>query len=123
MSREVLRPLPLGERVLPPGVFVTPAAYLAHRRAVPFADPLAFRPERFLAERFAPHEYFPFGGGARRCLGMGVAVSELQVVLGAIVRRFRLTPARAQPLRPVRRAVTLVPSGGCRMHVASRPLS
>jgi cytochrome P450 len=122
MSREVLRPLPLGERILPPGVFVTPAAYLAHRLPVSFTDPLAFRPERFLAERFAPHEYFPFGGGARRCLGMGVAVSELQVVLGAIVRRFHLAPAGSQPVRPVRRAVTLVPSGGCRMRVVHRPL-
>jgi len=121
VSREVLKPFALGGRLLPPGVFVTPAAYLTHRRAASFAEPLAFRPERFRQERYAPHEYFPFGGGARRCLGMGMALTELQVVLGALVRRARLTPATAAPIRPVRRAVTLVPSGGCRMRVARRP--
>jgi len=121
MSREVLKPFAVGERMLPPGVFVTPAAYLTHRRAASFPEPLAFRPERFLQERFPSHEYYPFGGGARRCLGMGMALTELQVVLGTLVRRVRLTPATAAPIRPVRRAVTLVPSGGCRMRVARRP--
>lgn len=120
MSREVLQPFVLGERVLAPGVFVTPAAYLAHRRAASFTEPLQFRPERFASDRFAAHEFFPFGGGVRRCLGMGVALSELQVILGTMLRRVRLTSAMPSPFHPVRRAVTLVPSGGCRMRVARR---
>jgi cytochrome P450 family 110 len=122
VSRAVLQPLTLRHRVLPAGVFVTPAVHLAHRRTPPFTEPAAFRPERFLAQRFGRHEYFPFGGGARRCLGMGLALVELQVVLGALARRFQLVPAGRRDIRPIRRAVTVVPSGACRVRVRARPV-
>ena len=104
--------------MLPAGVFVTPCAYLAHRRADSFPDPDVFRPERFLERRFSPYVYFPFGGGVRRCIGMSFALLEMQIVLGMLVRAFRFTAAA--PVRPVRRAVTIVASGGGKMHVERR---
>jgi cytochrome P450 len=97
VSRELGRPFRLGDRWLPAGVFLTPCAYLAHRRPDAFAEPTAFCPERFLGRRYAPHVYFPFGGGARRCLGMGFAVLEMQIVLGILLRSFRFHPWRRVP--------------------------
>src|SRR5262249_19528709 len=106
---------------LPAGVFVTPSPYLAHRRPAEFPEPDIFRPDRFLARRFSPYVYFPFGGGAHRCIGMSFALLELQIVLGALMRTFRF--ALDGPVRPVRRAVTIVPSGGGRIYVERRAVA
>lgn len=119
VSRQLQSPFALRDRILPAGVFVTPCAYLAQRRGESFPEPEAFRPERFLERRYSPYVYFPFGGGARRCIGMSFALLEMQLVLGMLVRTFRFAPAA--PVRPVRRAVTIVASGGGRMHVERRP--
>jgi unspecific monooxygenase len=120
VSREVQHPFRLRDRLLPAGVFVTPCPYLAHRRPAVFADPEVFRPERFLEQRFSPSAYFPFGGGVRRCIGMSVALLEMQVVLGMVLRRFDFAVPDGAPLRAVRRGVTIVPSGGARMRVVPR---
>jgi len=120
VSREVRRPFRLGDRMLAPGVFVTPCIYLAHRRRASFPDATTFRPERFLARRFSPYAYLPFGGGARRCIGMSFALLEMEVVLGVLLRGFTFAPVAAAPARPVRRGVTIVPSGGARMRVEPR---
>jgi len=120
VSREVQRIFPLRDWMLPPGVFVTPSAYLAHRRADSFPDAERFRPGRFLERRFSPYAYFPFGGGVRRCIGMSFALLEMQIVLGMLLRTFRFVPADAGAVRAVRRGVTIVPSGGAKMSVTRR---
>ena len=79
---------------------VAPCIYLAHRRPELYADPTAFRPERFLGDD-APDRYawIPFGGGMRRCVGAAFATMEM--TRGAAGgRRAR----RAAPDRPARRA-------------------
>lgn len=121
VSRELQQPFRLGGKTLPPGIFVTPCAYLAHRRPDAFPDPDTFRPERFLERRFPPYVYFPFGGGVRRCIGMSFALIEMQIVLGTLLRNFHF--GLIEPVRPVRRAVTVVASGGGKMHVERRKAS
>jgi len=120
VSRELMQPFQLGDQWLPAGVFVTPCAYLTQRRADVFPEPAAFRPERFLDRRYPPHVFFPFGGGARRCLGTSAALLEMQMVLGTLLRAFQFQPIDTRPVRPIRRAVTIIPSGGLRMRVAPR---
>lgn len=119
VSRQLQEPFRLRDYTLPAGVFVTPSAYLAHRRTESFPQPDEFRPERFLDRRYSPYVYFPFGGGVRRCIGMSFALLEMQIVLGMLVRTFRIAPLG--PVRAVRRAVTIVASGGAKMRVERRP--
>lgn len=61
-------------------------------------------PERFIPERFSdgsanrdPYTYLPFGRGARVCIGQGLAIMKIQLVVATIVRNhcFRLTPNAA----------------------------
>jgi cytochrome P450 family 110 len=111
VSREVQRPFRLRNHTLPVGVFVTPCAYLAHRRPELFPDPETFRPERFLDPRFSPYAYFPFGGGPRRCIGMGFALVEMQIVLGVLLAAFSFEFFAPDRVRPVRRGDTIAPSG------------
>ncbi len=120
VARQVQRPIALAGFEFPPGVTLTPCVYLAHHREAAFPEPDAFRPERFLAGTPTPYEYFPFGGGARRCIGMGLANLEMKIALGTLLARVEFEPIARAHARPVRRSVTVAPSGGPLMRVRRR---
>ncbi len=121
---EVLRvlraPLQLGAIEIPKGIGVSASVLLAHRREELYPDAEQFRPERFLERRFSPFEYLPFGGGHRRCIGAAFASFEMKIVLGVALARHRLTLLDDEPARPVRRNVTMSPSGGVPIRVRDR---
>jgi cytochrome P450 len=111
-SRKTLQPWEVGGYTLPPGVYVSPCLYLAHRRPELWPDPTSFRPERFLDGQPEPYSWIPFGGGTRRCLGASFASLEMREVLRAVASRFSLKPDRVQGERMRRRSVTLAPARG-----------
>jgi cytochrome P450 len=76
-----------------------------------------FRAERFVARRYGPYEYLPFGGGARRCIGMQLACFEMRIVLGTVVANARLSLLDPGEVRPRRRSVTIAPDAGPRFRV------
>jgi cytochrome P450 family 110 len=100
----------LGGYSLEPGTIVIGSIYLTHRRKEIYPDPDRFRPERFLERRFSPYEYLPFGGGARRCIGMTFAQFEMKLVISGILSSFELALADNRSARPMRRGVTAGPS-------------
>ena len=69
VGRVLQEPMTIGAYELPAGVAAVPCVYLTHRREDIYPDPLAFKPERFLQKPPGPYEFFPFGGGIRRCIG------------------------------------------------------
>jgi cytochrome P450 len=95
---------------LEPDSIVMGCIYLAHRRKDVYPDPEQFRPERFLERRFSPFEYLPFGGGARRCIGMAFAQFEMKLVISRILSSFELVFTSNRPVRLGRRGVTSGPS-------------
>jgi cytochrome P450 len=102
-------------RVIPAGVTVAPCIYLTHHRSDLYPDPDVFRPERFLDRTYTPYEYLPFGGGARRCIGMSLAIWEMKVVLSTLLPSVALELPEGAVVRPQRRSVTVGPSGGLPM--------
>jgi cytochrome P450 len=110
--RILKRPLSIGGVALPAGVGVAPNIYGAHRRPESWPEPTRFDPGRFLGTRPGPYEFFPFGGGVRRCLGMAFALYEMKVVLATLLARADFTLAPGYGVRVVRRNVTWGPSGG-----------
>jgi len=76
-------------------------------------------PERWVdgsTEKLPRFAYFPFGGGARVCIGNHFATMELQLVLGTMLQHLKLTvvPGFKLMLDPV---VTLRPKTGLRVDV------
>jgi cytochrome P450 len=114
-------PFRLGEWLIPPGVEINPSIRMIHRRADLYADPGAFRPERFL-DPSAPDTYtwIPFGGGTRRCLGASFAQMEMRVVLGRVLERVQFRAASPKPERIQFRAITLAPKTGARIVVTAK---
>lgn len=95
---------------LEPGTIVVGCIYLAHHREDLYPEPDQFRPERFLERRYSPFEYLPFGGGVRRCIGMGLAQFEMKLVISGILSSYELALADTRSVRVVRRGVTSGPS-------------
>ena len=120
-ARKLRTPLTVAGWELPAGVHVAPCIYLTHRRPELYADPTAFRPERFLGDE-APDSYawIPFGGGVRRCVGAAFSAMEMSEVLRAVAARVALRPDRLESERMRRRSVTLTPERWSR--VIAEPL-
>jgi cytochrome P450 len=104
----------------PPGLVLCPCNHLVHRRPELYPEPEAFRPERFLQRKFAGHEWFPFGGGNRTCLGMAFALYEMKVVLGTLFTQVHLSRPPGSRSRSVRRGVPLAPDDGVELVVTKR---
>jgi cytochrome P450 len=113
--RKLKQPFTLKGFTLPAGLGIGISILSVHRREDLYPDAEAFRPERFVARSFAPHEFLPFGGGARRCPGAAFASSEMKIVLGSILQTARLRSTETRPVRVVARNSVVGPGGGVRM--------
>lgn len=112
VGRVLQRPMRIGGYELDAGTPVLVSIYLIHRRPDLYPDPTRFDPDRFLRERFAPHEWLPFGGGFRRCIGMAFALYEMKMILATILARAELRLPLFGKVHEVRRGVTIAPSRG-----------
>jgi cytochrome P450 len=115
--RMTKRPFVAGGREYPPGVVLCPCSYLIQRREDLYPEPERFRPERFLERKFGPHEWFPFGGGNRVCLGMPFALYEMKVLLATLISQARLTRPAGARSRARRYGLVLGPDDGARVIV------
>jgi cytochrome P450 len=103
--RTLVVPMSPGGHALPAGTHVALITALVHTRSDLYPEPHEFRPERFLERTFKPHEFLAFGGGVRRCLGAALAVWEMKVVVGTLLRRWSFRSLSEES--PVRRSVTM----------------
>ncbi|MGH8565942.1 MAG: cytochrome P450 [Gammaproteobacteria bacterium] len=112
IGREARAEVRLDGHSIPKGATVFMSPWVMHRDPRYYEEPEVFRPERWLGDapaglpRFA---YFPFGGGARVCIGNTFALCELVLVMATIARqgRIHLTSDRAIAPRPL---ITLRPA-------------
>ncbi len=111
-----------GGAVIPAGVKIYLCPYVMHRNPQYFSDPERFNPERFTetAKKERPQfAYFPFGGGARVCIGEHFAKMEAILTLTAIAQRFRLSLVPGQAIVPEPK-MTLRPKNGIMMRLHRR---
>ncbi|MGL5940232.1 MAG: cytochrome P450 [Waterburya sp.] len=113
--RVVQEPMELMDYKLEVGQVLMGCIYLLHQRSDIYPEPRQFRPERFLEREFSAYEFFPFGGGKRRCIGEALAKLELKLVLATIISHYELELISDRPESPARRGVTLAPKTGIRM--------
>jgi cytochrome P450 len=92
--------------------------YVTHRDPMFWGEGAdEFDPERFDSDRAADrhrYAYYPFGGGARQCIGNQFAIMEAQLAVSMIVQRFRPRLVPGHQVTP-RSASTLRPRNGLRM--------
>jgi cytochrome P450 len=114
ISRRALSDDEIGGYHIPAGSIVAMSPYTTHRHPAFWPDPERFDPERFTPERVAVRPrfaYFPFGGGARQCIGNYFAQMESLIIIPTIVQHFRLHPRWTEPIEG-HALVTLRARGG-----------
>jgi cytochrome P450 len=92
-----------------------------HERPDIYAEPLSFRPERFLDTRPGTYTWLPFGGGVHRCIGAALAQFESRVLMRTLLQRRRLIAVGDRAERPRRTHPMLVPAGQARVVLELRP--
>lgn len=117
IGREATERVTIGGRILPAGTTVLMSQWVVHRDPRWFPDPEQFRPERWFEPPppgRPPFAYFPFGGGARICIGDQFARQEAKLVLATIAARVRLRRAPGATVEPYP-TITLRPRAGMAM--------
>ncbi|HVI02462.1 MAG TPA: cytochrome P450, partial [Enhygromyxa sp.] len=105
---------------LPAGMTISPAISLVHRRPDIYPEPERYQPERFLDAKPKPHEYLPFGGGNRRCIGAAFSQFESRIAIGTLLRECEFELLESGEPAVERRSVTLGPKSGVRMRMVRR---
>jgi cytochrome P450 len=122
IGRMATGPFELGGVEIPAKSICILSPYLVQRDPRWFPNPENFDPERWTPEARDARpkfSYFPFGGGARVCIGERFAWMEGVIVMAAIAQKWRLRLApdqRAEPL-PL---ITLRVKGGLPMVIEAR---
>lgn len=83
------------------GLMVLTYLYGLHRNPEVWPDPETFDPSRFASRARkgrSPFAYLPFGGGPRKCIGSNMAIVQMLMVLGALVRRYRFELVSSEPV-------------------------
>jgi cytochrome P450 len=78
-----------GSAPIPAGALLWLSAAVDQHRADVYPEPYAYRPERWLKTPPRPYSFFPFGIGARRCLGAAFAELQTRVTLGLLAKEGR----------------------------------
>jgi cytochrome P450 len=117
VGRKVVTEHQAGEWTLPVGTLVSMSPWVTHHDERFFPDPFRFDPDRWLPEARAARprfSYFPFGGGARQCIGEQFAWMEGVLLLSTLAQRFRFRLAPGAKVEP-EALITLRPRGGLPM--------
>lgn len=120
IGRRALEDITIGNHRVPRRTIVIMSQYLIHRDERFWPNPTKFIPERWLdenAEATRPKfAYFPFGGGARVCIGDAFAWTEGVILLSVMARRWKFEMVPGHPVEPGP-SVTLRPKHGLKMIV------
>ncbi|MGI8655027.1 MAG: cytochrome P450 [Pyrinomonadaceae bacterium] len=122
LARFVLKEYQVGGYTLPAGSIVIMSPYVMHRDSRYFPDPCRFDPERWKPEAKAArpaYSYFPFGGGAKSCIGEGMARMEGILLIATIAQRWRMQLVRDHPIK-LEPVVTLRTKHGIMMKALRR---
>lgn len=96
---------------------VLPSAYLAQRNPQIFPDPEVFKPSRFSNGEDYGDSYFPFGFGARKCIGEHLALRQMELILYCFVRETELELLPGYRARPERKMLLIGPVDGTLLRV------
>ncbi len=95
--------------------------YVVHRRPDLWKNADEFNPDRWLPENSKAHhryQYFPFGGGARVCIGQTYAMMFMKLIIAKLTKEYQFELPQGQKVTP-RPLTTLLPKN-LKMLVAKR---
>lgn len=122
IGRKAIEDVEIGGWTVPRGTQVLTPQCVVHKDPRWFDEPDAFRPERWLdglEKRLPRFAYFPFGGGARVCIGNYFALMEATLVVATMAQHIELENVSTEALR-TKPSVTQRPATEVKMKVTRR---
>ncbi len=122
LPREALNDCVIGGYSIPKGATVILSQYVTHHDPRFFPDPQKFDPDRWTPEmrsELPKFAYFPFGGGARGCVGEPLAWMEGELLVAAISRKWRMRHVEGHKVE-MTPSITLRPRYGMMMKLQRR---
>jgi cytochrome P450 len=120
--RRAVRPIEIGQYMIPSGMRVAISPYTLHRRPDYFPNPACFDPERFTleAEAHRPrYAFLPFGAGPRICIGNHFALMEGHLILATLAQHVMFELVSGQQIEPEAQS-SLTPERGIKVRVRRR---
>jgi cytochrome P450 len=121
-TRDAIKDDEIGGYHIPGGSTVFLCPFATHRHPEFWSNPDAFDPERFApgADANRPrYAYFPFGGGPRQCIGLHMAIMQMQIVVAMVTQRYDVDVVPGYPVE-YGRLVSLRPLRGLVMTINER---
>ncbi len=101
MARRSIREFDYGGFTIPANCTISTSSLLTQRMPELYHNPNEFDPERFAPGREEhkthPFAWFPFGGGAHKCIGLHFAEMLTKVTLFEMLRHYRFTARHHDP--------------------------
>ena len=123
VTREALEDVNVGGFAIPKGATILISQWVVHHDERYYPQPLRFDPERWSPTNPAAARpkmsYFPFGAGARLCIGEPFAWMEGILLLAAIAQKWDMTLEPGFPVELLAQ-ITLRPKHGMRMKLTKR---
>jgi len=122
IGREALEDLELGGYLIRKGNHIMMPQWIVHRSERWFEEPNSFKPERWIGDleknlpRFA---FYPFGGGARVCIGNHFAMMESILILATFIQKVQFEYIPDKPFEQIP-SVTLRPVHPVNMRISLR---
>lgn len=107
---------------IPVNGYISILPYSLHRHPEHWPEPERFDPTRFSPQRSAGRHsycYIPFAAGPRTCIGVGMSMLEIQLVLAQLLPRFRVRPVPGHVVKPMA-TVTYRPRFGMQVFIEPR---
>ncbi|MFC9688779.1 cytochrome P450 [Kribbella sp. NPDC056951] len=86
LPRRVMRDVDIQGTWVPRGALLFLSTYLEHRNPEVYDRPHEFDPTRWATVKPTPFEFFPYGAGARRCLGAAFAEMQLRTTFELLLQ-------------------------------------
>lgn len=122
VPREATTDVQIGGYFIPRGSQVILSQYVTHHDPRFYVDPEKFDPERWtpaMKNSLPKFAYFPFGGGARSCVGEPFAWMEGELLLAAISQKWKMHHAEGHKVEMLPQ-ITLRPKFGMMMKLERR---
>jgi cytochrome P450 len=122
ITRTAMEDVEIGGYLVPKGASVLPSQWVVHHSERYYPEPFKFDPQRWTPENVAARPkmaYFPFGGGARVCIGESFAWMEGILLLATLVQKWELSLEPGFPVELLPE-ITLRPKYGMRMKLKRR---
>ena len=121
ITRKISHDLKIGNYTAPAGSSLYLFILSLHKDSEIFAEPLQFKPERFLdKQKETPFIFTPFSAGARNCIGQKFAMNELKTILAKVLLNFKIKSLEDRSDILVTNVIVSKPQNGIQVKLSSR---